>query len=116
VRSELTQAIKRFGLGILNLTIAIALYIAVVVIARGHLSAIVLPIVGAVIMAAAYIGGSRLIEDQRLTEFAGAGGIREFAGGLSLGFCLFSAVMVLLWPVSVYHPVGWVSVAHDMSG
>jgi membrane protease YdiL (CAAX protease family) len=107
VRSELKSAIKRFGLGIVNLTIAIALYIAVAVIAHGHLSNFVLTIIGAVIMAAAYIGGGRLIEAQRLTEFAGGGSTREFAVGLGLGFCLFSAVMVLLWPVSVYHPVGW---------
>jgi hypothetical protein len=38
VRSELTREIKQFGLGILNLTIAIALLIAVRAIAHGHVS------------------------------------------------------------------------------
>jgi hypothetical protein len=107
VRSEPKRVIKRFGLGILNLAIAIALFIAVRAFTHGHVSDLVLRIIGAAIMAAAYLGGSRLIKGQQLTEFTGTGGIREFAGGLGLGFCLFSAVMVVLWPVSVYHPVGW---------
>lgn len=106
MRSELKQALKRFGLGILNLVIAVALLIAVQVVAHGHVPDLVLGIIGAAIMAAVYLVGGRLIERHQPAELTGTAGVREFACGLALGFCLFSTVMLLLWPVSVYHPVG----------
>jgi len=107
MRSELKRALKQFGLGIMNLVIAIALLIAVQVVPHGHVPNLVLGIIGAAIMAAVYLVGGRLIERYQPAEFAGVGGIREFACGLGLGFCLFSVVMLLLWPLSVYRPVGW---------
>jgi uncharacterized protein len=107
MRAEAKHALKQFGLGFLNFTIAIALMIAVRVLAHGHLSDRILNTLAVVIMAAAYLGGTRLIERVHLTEFDGTGGFREFAGGLALGFCLFSATMLLLWALSVYYPTGW---------
>jgi len=116
MRAETKHALKQFGLGFLNFAIAIGLMIAVHVLARGRLSDDLASIVAVAIMLAAYLGGTRLIERVRLTEFDGTGGFREFAGGLALGFFLFSATMLLLWAFSVYHPTGWGSASHLGAG
>jgi membrane protease YdiL (CAAX protease family) len=116
MRAEAKHALKQFGLGFLNFTIAIGLMIAVHVLARGHLSDRILNILAAAIMLAAYLGETRLIERVHLTEFDGTGGFREFAGGLTLGFFLFSATMLLLWAFSVYHPTGWESASRLGAG
>jgi len=107
MRAETKHALKKFGLGFLNFAIAIGLMIALQVLAHGHLSNRILNLLAVAIMATAYLAGTRLIERYRLTEFDDTGGFREFAGGLILGFCLFSATMLLLWALSVYHPNGW---------
>ncbi|MGA7158482.1 MAG: type II CAAX endopeptidase family protein [Acidobacteriaceae bacterium] len=107
MRIETKHAIKQFLLGILNLAIAIGLMVAVRILAHGHLSDRALNILAIVIMATAYLGGTRVIEHIHLTEFDDAGGIGEFPSGLILGFCLFSTTMLLLWLLSVYHPTGW---------
>jgi membrane protease YdiL (CAAX protease family) len=111
MRSELKQAWKRFGLGMLNLAIAIGLFFAVKAIAPGHVSAFWLSIIAAAILATAYLAGGRWIEHRHPTEFRGTGGIAEFAGGTVLGFLLFSAVMAVLWAAGAYHPSGWGTVA-----
>ena len=98
MRAETKHALKKFGLGFLNFAIAIGLMIALQVLAHGHLSNRILNLLAVAIMATAYLAGTRLIERYRLTEFDDTGGFREFAGGLVLGFCLFSATMLLLWP------------------
>ena len=107
MRAERKHALKQFGLGLLNLALAIGPMIAVRVLAHGHLSNRILNTLAVVIMATAYLAGTRLIERVHLTEFDNTGGFREFPAGLALGFCLFSATMLLLWAFSVYHPIGW---------
>ncbi len=106
MQTELRLAMKKFGLGMANLAIAIFLVIAVQAITRGRSSAFVPKIIGAAILAAAYLGGGRWIEGRQSVECARAGIVQEFAGGLGLGLGLFSAVMVLLWPIGIYDPVG----------
>jgi membrane protease YdiL (CAAX protease family) len=116
MRAEAKHALKQFGLGFLNFTIAIGLMIAVHVLARGHLSVALSTVVAVAIMLAAYLGGTRLIERVHLTEFDDTGGLREFPAGLVLGFFLFSATMLLLWALSVYHPTGWGSASRLGAG
>ena len=116
MRAETKHALKQFGLGFLNFTIAIGLLIALQVLAHGHLPNRILNLLAVAIMLAAYLGGTRLIERVHLTEFDNTGGFREFAGGLVLGFCLFSATMLLLWAFSVYHPNGWGSASRLGAG
>lgn len=111
MRSGLKPAGKRFGLGMLNLAIAVALFFAVKAVLPSHVPVILLPLIAAAIMATAYLAGGRWIERRHPTEFQGTGGIAEFARGAGLGFLLFSAVMALLWATGTYHPSGWGTVA-----
>jgi hypothetical protein len=99
---------KQFGLGMTNLAIVIVLLVAVQAVTRGRVSVSVPEtIVAAAITAAAYFGGGRWIEGRQSEGFAWPGIVREFAGGIVLGLGLFSVVVVLLWLIGVYHPVGW---------
>lgn len=98
------HALKQFFLGLLNVALAIGLMIAVRILAHGRLSNATLNLLAIVLMATAYLAGTRWIERIHLTEFDDTGGLREFPIGLALGFCLFSATMLLLWAFSVYHP------------
>lgn len=107
MQSELKQALKQFGRGMANLASAIVLIAAVQAIARDRVSIFVLEIIGAAIMVMVYLGGGRWIERRKPPEFTGAGIGKEFASGIGLGLGLFSAVMVLLWPIGIYHPTGW---------
>jgi membrane protease YdiL (CAAX protease family) len=107
MRMELKRAGKRFGLGLLDLAIALGLFFAAAGVARGRVPTFWLSIIAAAIFATVYLAGGRWIERCGLTEFKGTGGLKEFAGGVGLGLLLFSAVMALLWAAGAYHPTGW---------
>lgn len=115
-QGEVKQALRRFGLGMLNLAVAIVLFLALQATTHGQVSEFVLTIIGATIMALAYLLGGRWIERRNPVEFARTGEMREFAGGLALGFVLFSEVIALLWVARMYHPVGWGTAATVGSG
>jgi CAAX protease family protein len=107
MREEVKHATKRFGLGILNLTAAIALVVVAQAIARGHLSQTAFVFIAAVIMSSAYFVGGPWIERRRPAEFGLRSALPQFAGGIILGILLFSAVMALLSAIGPYHPSGW---------
>ncbi len=105
--AELKQALKQSGLGFLNLGIAVALVIVLQVTAHKHIPDLSLMFLSALLVAAVYLVGYRLIERRLPSELVGSGWLREFTAGVGVGVCLFSTVMLLLWPASVYHPAGW---------
>jgi membrane protease YdiL (CAAX protease family) len=80
-------------------------------VVHDHVSDLVSLILVAAISVTAYLAGGRWIERRQPTEFRGARGIAEFAGGIALGIVLFSAVMGLFWAVGAYHSTGWGTVA-----
>jgi CAAX protease family protein len=60
---------------------------------------------------ACYAAGVRFIERRPVDELTTNAGPREVGLGFALGICLFSAVMLLLWALGVFQPVGFGSVA-----
>jgi hypothetical protein len=61
--------------------------------------------------AACYAAGVRFIERRPVDELTTDAGPGELGAGFALGICLFSAVMLLLWGLGVFRPVGLGSVA-----
>jgi uncharacterized protein len=59
---------------------------------------------------ACYATGVRFIERRPVDELTTNAGPRDLGLGFALGICLFSAVMLLLWALGVFQPVGWGSV------
>ena len=108
MHSEAKEAIKRFSLGLLNFALAIILLIVVSKIAHGRIPSLALRIITAAVVIVAYLAGIRLIERRPIPEFARTGSrLGKLTAGLALGFCLFSAVILLLWTLSIYQPLGW---------
>jgi membrane protease YdiL (CAAX protease family) len=94
---------KQAGLAALNLIFVLLILFSVQSLMRGHISntaglAILSPLVFG-----AYLLGYRFIERRRPPELAGLMSLKEFFGGLALGVTLFSAVIVVLWLLRVYH-------------
>jgi len=94
---------KQVGLAALNLLFVLLILFGAQSLLRGHVS----QTVGLAILSppvfGAYLVGYRYIEGRRPPEIAGLISFKEFFGGLALGVTLFSAVIVVLWLLRVYH-------------
>jgi membrane protease YdiL (CAAX protease family) len=94
---------KQVGLAALNLLFVLLILFGAQWLLRGHVGqaaglAILSPLVFG-----AYLVGHRFIEGRRPPEIAGLLSLKEFFGGLALGVTLFSAVILVLWLLRVYH-------------
>ena len=101
--SAAKRAGKQVGLAALNLLFVLLILFGAQSLLRGHVS----QTVGLAILSppvfGAYLVGYRYIEGRRPPEIAGLISFKEFFGGLALGVTLFSAVIVVLWLLRVYH-------------
>src|SRR6266404_2785845 len=101
--SAAKRAGKQVGLAALNLLFVLLILFGAQSLLRGHVS----QTVGLAILSppvfGAYLVGYRYIEGRRPPELAGLISLKEFFGGLGLGVTLFSAVIVVLWLLRVYH-------------
>lgn len=94
---------KQVGLAALNLLFVILILFGAQSLLRGHVrQAVGLAILSPLVFGA-YLVGYRFIEGRRAPEIAGLLSLKEFFGGLALGVALFSAVIVVLWLLRVYH-------------
>jgi membrane protease YdiL (CAAX protease family) len=94
---------KQVGLAALNLLFVLLILFGAQSLLRGHVPqtaglAILSPLVFG-----AYLVGYRFIEGHRPPELTGLISLKEFFGGLALGVTLFSAVIIVLWLLRVYH-------------
>ncbi len=97
---------KEAGLGLLNLFFVVLVVILAQRLLRNHLPQVGSGAVLAIIVLATYLAASKWIERRTPSELNPARLLPETGIGLVLGFALFSAVMVVLWMVRVYHPSG----------
>lgn len=93
--------------GFASFVIAFALLFALARAMHGRASILSQELVGATVIAAAYLLSSRWIERQPPPELNLRGAAREFAAGLALGFGLFCCVMGVLFILGIYHPLSW---------
>jgi hypothetical protein len=94
---------RQVGLAALNLLFVLLILFGAQSLLRGHVNqtaglAILSPLVFG-----AYLVGYRFIEGRRPPELTGLVSLKEFFGGLALGVTLFSAVIIVLWLLRVYH-------------
>ena len=105
------QRWKQVGLGSLTL-LAVAFAIAgIQPLVRKAVSPEVGPALIAVAVLLVYVAASFLIERRTPIELAPRRALPEVVLGIIVGFALFSATMMILWAVGVYHPSGWGSTA-----
>jgi hypothetical protein len=97
---------KQVGLAALNLLFVLLILFGAQALMRGHVN----PAAGLAILSSlvfgAYLLGYRFIEGRRPPELVGLISVKEFFAGLALGVTLFSAVIVVLWLLRVYHFAG----------
>ena len=94
---------KQVGLAALNLLFVLLILFGAQSLLRGHVSQTVGLAILSPLVFTAYLVGYRFIEGRRPPELAGLISLKEFFGGLALGVSLFSAVIVVLWLLRVYH-------------
>jgi membrane protease YdiL (CAAX protease family) len=94
------------GRGALNLLATLIVLVAVQALVQRRVPGTLGQIAVSLVFLASYLAGVRWIEHGRPAELAPAG-FAQFAEGLGLGFGIFTAVMLLLWILGAYHPVGW---------
>ena len=94
---------KQVGLAALNLLFVLLILFGAQSLLRGHVSQTVGLAILSPLVFGAYLVGYRYIEGRRPPEIAGLISFKEFFGGLALGVTLFSAVIVVLWLLRVYH-------------
>ena len=94
---------KQAGLAALNLVFVLLILFGTQSLLRGHISKTVGLAILSLLVFGAYLLGYRFIERRRPPELAGLISVKEFFGGLALGITLFSAVIVVLWLLRVYH-------------
>jgi len=98
---------KEVGLGILTF-LAVALAIAgVQPVVRKYLPPGVGPLAIALTVLVVYVACARWIERRRVSELTPRHAATELAAGLLTGFVLFSAVMMILGALGVYHIAGF---------
>jgi uncharacterized protein len=94
---------RQVDLAALNLLFVLLILFGAQSLLRGHVSQTVGLAILSPLVFAAYLVGYRFIEGRRPPELAGLIPLKEFFGGLALGVTLFSAVIVVLWLLRVYH-------------
>ena len=94
---------KQVGLAALNLLFVLLILFGAQSLLRGHVRQTVGLAILSPLVFGAYLVGYRFIEGRRPPELAGLVSLKEFFGGLALGVTLFSAVIVVLWLLRVYH-------------
>jgi uncharacterized protein len=97
--------------GALNLAVVLAVVFGLQHLVRGRVSDALGVAALSIVLLVTYLAGVRWIEGRPPSELLNSAGFREFAGGLALGFTLFTTLMLLLWIFGVYNPLGWGSVA-----
>jgi CAAX protease family protein len=107
---------KQLGRGALSFLSTVAMVLVLARAMHGHVPVLAQQIIGASVVAAAYILFSRGIEHWPPPELNTRGGIVELAVGLAIGIGLFSAVMAILWALAIYHPTNWGTFAGLGSG
>ena len=95
---------KQLGRGVLSFLITLAIVLVLAKAMHGRVPILARQIIGAGVVAAAYLLFSRWIERWHPPELNARGAIAEFAVGLAIGLGLFSAVMATLWILGIYHP------------
>ena len=103
MRKKLGEA----GRGGLNLLAVIAAVFAVQWVMRGHVPNLVGLVALAITVMVAYLVGSRWIEQREPVELLAKQWVTDLASGFSLGFMLFSFVILLLRLTGCYHFTGW---------
>jgi uncharacterized protein len=106
---------KAVGLGLLNLVAVVAVIVLFQPLVRKYMLTAGAAVM-AVLVLAAYVLGSRLIERRIPTELAANRALPEGATGVVIGFGLFAVVMVTLLALGVYHPAGWGTTSGLASG
>jgi membrane protease YdiL (CAAX protease family) len=94
---------KQVGLAMLNLLFTLVILFGTQPLLRGPVRNSVALAILSVLVFGAYLLGYRFIEGRRPPELAGLIPVEEFVSGLGLGVALFSAVIVVLWLLRVYH-------------
>ena len=107
---------KQLGRGVLSFLITLAIVLVLAKAMHGRVPILARQIIGAGVVAAAYLLFSRWIERWHPPELNARGAIVEFAVGLAIGLGLFSVVMATLWILGIYHPTNWGTLAGLRSG
>ncbi|MGB8762970.1 MAG: CPBP family intramembrane glutamic endopeptidase [Candidatus Sulfotelmatobacter sp.] len=107
---------KQLGRGVLSFLLTLAIVLLLAKAMHGRFPILARQIIGATVVAAAYLLFSRWIEHWRPPELNASGVIAEFAVGLAVGVELFSTVMATLWTLGIYHPTHWGTFAGLPSG
>ena len=94
---------KQASLAALNLLFVLLILFGAQFLLRGHVRQTVGLAILSPLVFGAYLVGYRFIEGRRPPELAGLISLKEFLGGLALGVTLFSAVIVVLWLLRIYH-------------
>ncbi len=101
--SAAKRAGKQVGLAALNLLFVLLILFDAQSLLRGHVNQTAGLAILSSLVFGAYLAGYRFIEGRRPPELAGLISLKEFFGGLALGVTLFSAVILVLWLLPVYH-------------
>jgi uncharacterized protein len=104
------------GLGFLNLLVLLAVLFGLQTLIRGRVPDLLGLTLLSLSLLVAYVAGVRWIERREPEELLHRAAGREFSYGLTLGICLFTTVMLILWIVGVYHPTGCGSIAPLAAG
>ncbi len=98
---------RSVGFGALNLLAVLLVFFGVQAVIRGRIPSKIGMALLVVVLVACYLAGARWIERRQPSELVARAGLGEFLFGVSLGFALFTTVMMVLWAVGCYRPSGW---------
>ena len=99
------------GRGVLNLVLVLAILSGFQLLIRRRVPDTVGMFSACVLLVVLYLAGVRYIERRHPSELLDKRWLKEFLSGIALGLSLFTAVMLALWIVGVYHPASWGSLA-----
>jgi hypothetical protein len=94
---------RQVGLAALNLLFILLILFGAQSLLRGHVHQTLGLAILSPLVFGAYLVGYRFVEGCRPPELTGLISLKEFFGGLALGVTLFSAVIIVLWLLRVYH-------------